>query len=119
MKNKAVLTLIEQIFMGLVFAFAMAVCLRVFVFSDNLSVNIKKRDQMVLAAQNAAETMKNTHGDIQKSLEAANVNGALKVDIEPVNTASPYLKQAVISVSTAGLEPFQLTVSWQQGVTGE
>lgn len=58
MRNKSILVLIEHTVMLLVFALAAAVCLRMFAFSDKLSEKYEAVDRAVLAAQNAAELIK-------------------------------------------------------------
>ena len=58
MRNKAPLALMEQLVMLLVFALAAALCLQVFVLSDQLSRRCEERDRVVVVAQNAAEIMK-------------------------------------------------------------
>ena len=59
MRNKSILVLIEHVVMLLVFALAAAVCLRMFALSDKLSRKYEATDRAVLAAQNAAELIKN------------------------------------------------------------
>ena len=63
MRSKSPLALMEQVVMVLVFALAAALCLRVFVFSDQASGRNEAVDRAVLEAQNAAETIKSA-GDI-------------------------------------------------------
>lgn len=58
MKSKAPLVLMEQVIMILVFALTAAMCLRMFVLADRLSVKYAARDRAVVEAQNAAERMK-------------------------------------------------------------
>lgn len=58
MRNKSILVLIEHVVMLLVFAVAAAVCLRMFALSGKLSRTYEVTDRAVLAAQNAAETLK-------------------------------------------------------------
>ena len=58
MRNKSILVLIEHTVMLLVFALAAAVCLRMFALSDKLSRTYEATDRAVLAAQNAAELIK-------------------------------------------------------------
>ena len=58
MKSKAPLVLMEQVVMVLVFALTAALCLRMFVLADRLSVKYEACDRAVIEAQNAAEWMK-------------------------------------------------------------
>jgi len=59
MKSKAPLALMEQLVMLLVFALAAAVCVWIFVASDQLSRNNEAVSRAAMAAQTAAEEMKN------------------------------------------------------------
>lgn len=70
MKSKTHLALMEQLVMILVFALAAVVCLRVFVYSHQLSLKNEIRDGAVLAAQNAAEIMKAAGGDLAHAQQA-------------------------------------------------
>ena len=59
MRSKAPLALMEQAVMVLVFALAAVLCLRVFVWSDRTSELGSAKDSAVIAAQTAAEVIKN------------------------------------------------------------
>lgn len=63
MRNKATLSLIEQVCMLLVFALAAVLCLRAFAWADITSKRSGEMDRALLEAQNAAETLKNCRGD--------------------------------------------------------
>ena len=63
MRSKAPLVLMEQLVMVLVFALAAALCVQVFVLSDQTSRNYAARDRAAVAAQNAAEQLKGCGGD--------------------------------------------------------
>lgn len=63
MRSKAPLALIEQAVMLLVFALAAVLCLKAFVWADARSEHSAAQDHAVLAAQNAAETLKHCRGD--------------------------------------------------------
>ena len=65
MKNKAPLALMEQLIMILVFALASALCLRLFVYSDQVSVSGAARDQAAAVVQNAAEALKLSGGSME------------------------------------------------------
>ena len=69
MRSKAPLALMEQLVMVLVFALAAALCVQVFVLSDQTSRRNEARDRAVLEAQNAAEELKSVHGDFQQMTE--------------------------------------------------
>lgn len=66
MKNKAPLTLMEQLIMILVFALAAAVCLQLFVLSNNMSANMATQEQALVAVQNTAESLKLLQGDFDR-----------------------------------------------------
>lgn len=68
MRNKAPLSLIEQIVMLLVFALASALCLQAFVKSDKISLGIEERSRAALMAQDAAELLRYSGGDMGHAL---------------------------------------------------
>ena len=69
MKNKAFLPLFELIIMIGIFAAAAAVCLSVFMRADKISQNASDLDRAVEAAENAAEIIKYTGGDLESAAE--------------------------------------------------
>ena len=71
MKRKAPLSLMEQTIMLLVFALASALCLQAFVKSDRISVRIEERSCAALAAQDAAELLRYSGGDMGHALAQA------------------------------------------------
>ena len=71
MKNKAPLTLIEQMVMLLVFALASALCLQAFVKADQISLRSEARCNAALAAQDAAELIRHSGGDMSHALSHA------------------------------------------------
>ena len=115
MTSKTTLSLIEQIIMILVFALAAAICLNIFVYSNSLSKDSEIRDTAVLEARNAAEILKQTHGDRDKAvaLSGAGESG-LELSISPVETGSAYIGKAVISVTDGAKEIYSLEVCWQE-----
>lgn len=76
MKSKAPLALMEQLIMLLVFALTAALCLQAFVKSDHVSRLSKERDQAVIAAQSAAETIRSIGGSEALAQAAAVLEGA-------------------------------------------
>lgn len=116
MKNKSSLMLIEQVIMGLVFAIAAAICLKVFAYSDVLSRNGDLRDQAIRQAQTCAEVLKNTRGDFAAAEAAADRSKELNVSISPEASENGLLGSATISVEGAnGEELYSLRVCWQEG----
>lgn len=67
-RGKAPLVLMEQLAMLLVFALAAAVCLRIFVASDQLSLQLQDRDRAALLCQNTAELLRANGGDVEDAL---------------------------------------------------
>lgn len=68
MRSKAPLVLIEQIIMLLVFSIAAAICVRAFVYADQLSLEKELRDQAIIKAQTVAETYKYYSGNAENAL---------------------------------------------------
>ena len=137
MRSKTPLALMEQVVMVLVFALAAALCLKVFVFSNQMSQRNETVDHAVLLAQNTAETIKACGGveeardalggDIRQTLWSAYYNEDLTpaedadtacyhVDVLPQNSGVEGLGQAHIEVflrnESEGL--FALSVAWQE-----
>lgn len=116
MKNKSSLMLIEQIIMGLVFAIAAAICLKVFAYSDALSRSGELRDQAIRQAQTCAEVLKNTRGDFAAAEKAAELAENMNVYIIPETAENDLLGSATVSVEGAdGEEYYSLRVCWQEG----
>ena len=69
-RSKAPLSLMEQLIMILVFAFAAAVCLQAFVYSDRLSKDGTVRETAAMRATEVIETCKAYHGDMKKAADA-------------------------------------------------
>ena len=136
MRSKAPLVLIEQAVMLLVFALAAALCLKAFVWADTQSVQCAARDRAMLAAQNAAETLKYCEGDFEQAArigggmcdnerwiilydEDWNVTGeehAYSLHAIPVKSGLDLLGQAVVVVYQGELELAALEVCWQEVV---
>ena len=141
MKNKAPLALMEQLIMILVFALASALCLRLFVYSDRVSVSGAARDQAAAVVQNAAEALKLSGGSMESL--AGLLGGEADADIwrmgydsswqetdekRPAFIAEakiteddiPLMGSAEVSASTADGKPlFQVTVCWQEESDGQ
>ena len=141
MRNKAPLALMEQLIMILVFALASALCLRLFVYSDQVSVNGAARDQAAAVVQNAAEALKLSGGDMEAAAELlggeAAADGwrigydrdwqetddkrpAFTVEANMIEDGDPLLCSAEISARTADDKAlFQVTVCWQEEQDGQ
>jgi len=127
----------EQVVMVLVFALAAALCLQVFVLSEQTSSRNKEIDNAVLLAQNTAEQLK-AYGGVEEAADA--VGGKIRhmlwssyydedlipvpdqtsayyeVHTLPENSGVEGLGKATINVVRFdGNEPlFFLTVAWQE-----
>ena len=134
MKSKAPLALMEQGIMILVFALAAALCLRVFALSDQISRSNEARDQAVLQAECAAETLKQVHGSLSQA--ASLMGGACTEQVWSIpygtdwqitetkavyqlqaslqDSATPLLGSALIEVTQGEKLLFSLPVSWQE-----
>ena len=137
MKNKAPLTMMEQVIMLLVFALAAALCLQAFTAASQTSKHYAARDRAATQAQSAAEALKATGGDYDAAaslLDGFLMDGTLLVyydenwqltdapeiayvvTVPPADSSQAYLSQTTVTVSDADLEPlFSLPVSWQTG----
>lgn len=71
MKSKAPLALIEQTVMALVFALAAALCVHAFVKADRISAESEERSRAALVAQDAAELIRYSGGDMGHALSQA------------------------------------------------
>ena len=137
MRSKSPLALMEQVIMVLVFALAAALCLQVFVLSDQMSEKNRDTDRAVLLAQNTAEMIK-ACGGVEEAAEAVGgtirqtmwssyyyedltpapdaESGYYHVGVLPMNSGVEGLGQAAIEVfrwdGNEGL--FALTVAWQE-----
>ena len=136
MKSKAPLALMEQLVMVLVFALAAALCLQVFVLSDQMSRRGAVRDQAVVRVQNAAEMLKSCGGDLEKcaDLLGGSSDGTqwqvaydagwqqtnaeestYLVQADLVDEDEPLLGSAVVSAQAVdGDMLVEVTVSWQE-----
>ena len=68
-RSKAPLSLMEQLIMVFVFAFAAAICLQAFVYSDQLSKKGTTEEMAAMRATEVIETCKAYHGDLKKAAE--------------------------------------------------
>lgn len=69
MNRKSVLQMMELLIMVLVFAIITSICVRCFVHADHLSQRQENKASAVLVAQNAAELLKSTSGNMEKVAE--------------------------------------------------
>lgn len=136
MRSKAPLALMEQMVMVLVFALAAALCLQAFALADRISRQNAERDHALIAAQNAAEQIKQVRGDWDLAVEryGGTWNGVMWGDgldsdwnrgagqayhllVTPGESGSKFLGTADVAVYAAdGRWICGLTVAWQQEV---
>jgi len=109
-RSKAPLALIEQAMMLLVFALAAALCLKAFVWADGQSERIGLRDDALLQAQNAAETLKGFHGDFETAASfyggtwdgtvwTVEASDDLAVQVIPCENEQMYLGTAMVEAA--------------------
>ncbi len=135
-RSKAPLALMGQLLMVLFFALAAAICLQAFAKSETISQSSADRDAASLLAQNAAETLKSVHGDLDAASALLGgkledgiwrargdssgcflADGAYHLEVRPVKTDGPGLGKAKILVTDgAEKELFSLICSWQEGL---
>ena len=113
MKNKTSLLLMEQLVMVLVFALTAALCLSAFVKADQISRETVRRDEAVLLAQNAAQVLKATSGDVERAAEVA-YGSNCRMEIEQLKTGLPFMGQAEIRVWQKEELLFTLRTGWQE-----
>lgn len=116
MKNRTSLMLMEQLIMVLVFALAAAICLDIFIKADEISRHVARRDEAVLIAQNAAEVLKATSGDTDRTMKLV-MPGVrdFTVEIEKIESAQPLMGKAEIQVYLEDEMLFVLQTGWQEG----
>lgn len=68
-RSKAPLSLMEQLIMVFVFAFAAAICLQAFVYSDNLSKTGTAKETAAMRASEVIEVCKAYHGDLKAAAD--------------------------------------------------
>lgn len=140
MKSKASLTLMEQTVMVLVFALAAAVCMQAFVKADHISVRSEEKGYAALAAQDAAELLKHSGGNMGHALSQAaelldgtyeqgilyldydadwnptKQDGVYRLTATGVPVEEPGLRKALVQVVTEDTEDlellFELEVAW-------
>lgn len=125
MKNKASLTLLEQLVMILVFSLAAVACLRLFAWSDRTSREMQQQSQAVILCQNTAETIK-AAADLEAGVRILGAerkgslwtveHGSLRLELEaktpPVSGMGMVEIRAVLTETEAVL--FSLTAGWQE-----
>lgn len=96
MKSKATLVLMELLVMILVFSLGAAMCLQAFVKAEEIADRTARLDEATILAQNAAELLKATRGDIEKAKSLS--NGSLCLEIQESSPEISGMGQAEIQV---------------------
>ena len=116
MKSKSTLSLIEQIIMVLVFAVVSAICLKVFMYSNDLSKEVEEKDNAYLMIQTAADMIKNTSGKIMKDGEYSYEQNGTVLTAKESENGDEYLGSAQITVcDSKGNVIAEMPVKWQRG----
>ena len=141
MKNRTYLMLLEQLVMILVFAAAAAVCMRVFVYSYQISGDASALSEAALLAQNTAEQIKAARGTAGLSEQGLYWNGeescweaSYDERWQPTAMKTEKYRMTVCPENASGLSPgiagiriweigkesrellFELTVAWQEEI---
>lgn len=117
MKNKTPLPLMEQLIMVLVFALTAALCLQGFSLADRISRRQEAREKAVVLAQNMAEAIKISSGNLEAAsrlLDDFSEDPDFVVQIIPVSTEDHYLGSSRIVVAYKEENIFEITVAWQE-----
>lgn len=112
MRSRASLSLMELLVMILVFALAAALCMQVFAYAQELSLETARRDEAVILAQNGAELLK--AGTAAEEIEDTLRDGSYSVKIREIPREIPGLKQAEITVFYEDTAVFSLMTGCQE-----
>ena len=115
MRGKGTLSLLEQSLMLLIFAVAVALCLRGFLAAELTARENAALDEAVLQARNVAEQLKHTKGAWE---EKAFSDHVVTVRREASEVAG-LEKAEVIVTDKEGKALFSLPVAWQEVADGE
>jgi len=124
MKSRASLNMIELAAMLLVFALCAALCLRGFVWADGKSEETAIRDEALLCAQNAAEAVKHSRGDlasVEELLGGSTADGSwvyetesFTIKVQPHMDTHEYLGSASVFAEYGEGQGFMLSACWQE-----
>lgn len=136
MKNKAPLSLMEQLVMLLVFALSAALCLQIYVLSGQISRRCEAQGHAVSTVQNTAETVKFCLGDVSRYPQLLGGTGTsrqweigydenweqtpsrqavYRILVIPESPSLPTLGSASVTAMTKTDEVlFSVCVSWQE-----
>lgn len=135
MKNSAFLALMEQMVMTLVFALSAALCLQVFVLSEQMSLRSEAQSHALIITQSAAEALKGSRGNLEfcsgllggsmqedswnihynDQWEATDTDAAYELQVIVHPATSNCLRSATLSAQSAdGDTLVTFDVSWQE-----
>ena len=117
MKNRSLLMLVEMTVMLFVFALAAAFCLQGFASARTVSQNSAARDEACLIAQNVVQVLQFYGGDAEMAAQSVRFQteqGGYTLQILPLETDTPLLGMAEITVYKNETALFSLTASWQE-----
>jgi len=126
MRGKSPLVIMEMCVMLLVFAVSAALCLGVFVLSDNVSADAEERDRAAVMAQNCAEAIKAADGDFTIAADILGAEcsgeklsmekGGLRLCAVELESGHALLGLARVSVENSkGEELIAFQCPWQRG----
>jgi len=135
MKNRHFFVLMEQIIMTAVFAFCVCICLSIFVHANKISERNTAVYNSAFAAQNMAELLKHTKGNIFEDEKWQKTNSSYHIfydkdwnqtdteyeymmEISEISTTND-LSKTVISVYQKDDMLFSIPVVWQEVQTHE
>ena len=138
MKSKTPLTLMELLVMLLIFSIAAALCVQIFVTSDRWARENELQDRAILSAQNAAELLKLSGGNLEAAsnllggtvsdetwmllfdeegqLVAQTDEAVYDIIVEKTNSGQDLLGTAAVTARTVpeSEELFRITAAWQE-----
>ena len=124
MKNKAALSLIEQVIMLLALTVAAAVCLQIFVSAAAMAKRSALQDRALQQAQSCGEVLKSTAGDLEEAaliLDGTVKEGVLHINKDGITVIAektpgnnPLLGEAAVSVYSIDTQLYIFNVYWQE-----
>ncbi len=134
MKRNASLLLLELVIMLLVFSLASAVCLQTFYKADQRGIQSDMEDSALVTAQNVAETLKASKGDLafcaselngkasdklvihfDKNWNTVSADSSYRLEVIPQTTNNELLGEAQITVFDKDENILsRLSVCWQE-----
>ena len=125
MRSKAPLTLIELCIMVLIFAFAAALCMKGFVWSELKAESNTAADNAAVCIQNAAEMVKYTKGECISSEgypkyydidwnECSGEDAVFTLSAAPQNASAGLGKSELTITDANGETVISVNVAWQE-----